>query len=58
MAFREALTLHMAAKVGNVAAVDDFLFNANVAQDRDIDINRIVDNRGYTAAYYAFRDSR
>ena len=58
VAFREALTIHMATKGGNVAAVEDILFKASVAQDRDIDINKIVDNSGYTAAYYAFRDRR
>ena len=58
VAFRGALTLHMATKGGNVAAVEDILFKASVAQDSDIDINKIVDNSGYTAAYYAFRDRR
>ena len=55
-AFREVFALHMAVKIGNVAAVEEILLKAS--DDHAIDVNRIVDKSGFTAVYYAFRSNR
>ena len=56
VAFREALALHMAIEMGNVAAVDNILLKAR--EDHVVSVNMNVDNSGFTTVYYALRDNR
>ena len=56
VAFKRNSALHVAAKLGNVKAVD-VLLNASECQDCIIDVNK-CDYRDFTAVYYAIQASR